>query len=151
MWRRPLWIAGDINLPDIQWKTDTVSKHQYTKQIIEHILDTFSTFSAWGLLKSHCEFSWILCDILILSSCLSLVHSQLKRNILFCDLLYCLNNLKEMFCYLTTIPIKLLYFFFDMWCSVIALPDNTYYLFFKSMSICSIYVLIRLIVSVLCI
>ena len=38
----PLFIAGDINLPDIQWKTTTVSKHQYTKQINEHFLDTFS-------------------------------------------------------------------------------------------------------------
>jgi len=39
---RLLWIAGVINLPDIQWKTTTVSKHQYTKQINEHFLDTFS-------------------------------------------------------------------------------------------------------------
>ena len=38
----PLWITGDINLPDIQWKTNTVPKHQYTKQINEHFLDTFS-------------------------------------------------------------------------------------------------------------
>ena len=38
----PLWITADINLPDIQWKTNTVSKHQYTKQINEHFLDTFS-------------------------------------------------------------------------------------------------------------
>ena len=38
----PLWITGDINLPDIQWKTNTVTKHQYTKQINEHFLDTFS-------------------------------------------------------------------------------------------------------------
>ena len=38
----PLWITRDINLPDIQWKTNTVSKHQYTKQINEHFLDTFS-------------------------------------------------------------------------------------------------------------
>ena len=35
----PLWIAGDINLPDVQWKTNTLSKHQYTKQINEHFLD----------------------------------------------------------------------------------------------------------------
>ena len=38
----PLWITGDINLPDVQWKTNTVTKHQYTKQINEHFLDTFS-------------------------------------------------------------------------------------------------------------
>ena len=38
----PLWITGVINLPDVQWKTNTVTKHQYTKQINEHFLDTFS-------------------------------------------------------------------------------------------------------------
>lgn len=38
----PLWIAGDTNLPDIDWKTSTVLKHQYTKQINELFLDTFS-------------------------------------------------------------------------------------------------------------
>ena len=38
----PLWITGGINLPDVQWKTNTVTKHQYTKQINEHFLDTFS-------------------------------------------------------------------------------------------------------------
>ena len=37
-----LWITGGINLPDVQGKTNTVSIHQYTKQINEHFLDTFS-------------------------------------------------------------------------------------------------------------
>ena len=36
----PPWIAGYINLPDIQLKTNTVSKHQYTKRTHpRHILD----------------------------------------------------------------------------------------------------------------
>ena len=37
----PLWITGDIHLPYVQWKTNTVSKHQYTTQINEHFLETF--------------------------------------------------------------------------------------------------------------
>ena len=38
----PLWIAGDTNLPDVDWQTITISKHQYTKQINEPFIDTFA-------------------------------------------------------------------------------------------------------------
>ena len=38
----PLWIAGDTNLPDVNWQTNTISKHQYTKQINELFIDTFA-------------------------------------------------------------------------------------------------------------
>ena len=38
----PLCIAGDTNLPDVDWQTITVSKHQYTKQINELFIDTFA-------------------------------------------------------------------------------------------------------------
>ncbi|KAI0221088.1 hypothetical protein LSAT2_027493 [Lamellibrachia satsuma] len=38
----PLWIARDTNLPDVNWQTNTISKHQYTKQINELFIDTFT-------------------------------------------------------------------------------------------------------------
>ena len=38
----PLWIAGDTNLPYVNWQTNTISKHQYTKQINELFIDTFA-------------------------------------------------------------------------------------------------------------
>ena len=38
----PMWIAGDINLPDVDWQTYTISKHQYTKRIDELFINTFS-------------------------------------------------------------------------------------------------------------
>ena len=37
-----LWIGGDANLPDIDWKTDTVTRHNYTASINQLFSDTFS-------------------------------------------------------------------------------------------------------------
>ena len=34
----PTWIAGDVNLPDINWSTDQVITHQYPKVINESFL-----------------------------------------------------------------------------------------------------------------
>ena len=31
-----IWIGGDANLPDIDWKNDTVSANQCPKEISEH-------------------------------------------------------------------------------------------------------------------
>jgi len=39
---KPVWITEDINFLDNQWKMNTVTKHQYTKQTNEHFLVTFS-------------------------------------------------------------------------------------------------------------
>ena len=39
----PLWIAGGTHLPDVEWQTNTISKHQYTKHINELFIDTFAT------------------------------------------------------------------------------------------------------------
>ena len=41
----PLWIAGDTNLPDVNWQTNTISKHQYSKQINELFIDTSAMLS----------------------------------------------------------------------------------------------------------
>ena len=38
----PLYIAGDTNLPDVEWQTNTIWKHQYTKRINELFIDTFA-------------------------------------------------------------------------------------------------------------
>ena len=38
----PLWITENIIRQDVQKKSNTVTKHQYTKQINELFLDTFS-------------------------------------------------------------------------------------------------------------
>ena len=34
----PIWIAGDVNIPDINWSTDQVITHQYPKVINESFL-----------------------------------------------------------------------------------------------------------------
>jgi hypothetical protein len=39
----PIWFGGDLNLPDIDWSTNSITKHQYPKEINECFLDTFST------------------------------------------------------------------------------------------------------------
>ena len=38
----PIWFGGDMNLPDIDWSTNSITKHQYVKDINECFLDTFS-------------------------------------------------------------------------------------------------------------
>ena len=37
----PIWFGGDMNLPDINWETNSVIKHQYLKDINDCFLDTF--------------------------------------------------------------------------------------------------------------
>ena len=37
----PIWVGGDLNLPDIDWKTNTISSHQYTKKLNEDFLNIF--------------------------------------------------------------------------------------------------------------
>ena len=38
--RQPIWIAGDLNLPDIDWEGLTISGHQYLKAINQTFLQT---------------------------------------------------------------------------------------------------------------
>ena len=38
--RQPIWIAGDLNLPDIDWEGLTISGHQYMKAINQTFLQT---------------------------------------------------------------------------------------------------------------
>ena len=38
--RQPIWIAGDLNLPDIEWEGLTISGHQYLKAINQTFLQT---------------------------------------------------------------------------------------------------------------
>jgi hypothetical protein len=40
-----IWIAGDANLPDINWKTNTVAGHNYPVTINKLFLDTVLDFS----------------------------------------------------------------------------------------------------------
>lgn len=37
-----IWIAGDANLPDIDWKTNTIPRSQYSRSISQLLLDTVS-------------------------------------------------------------------------------------------------------------
>ena len=37
----PIWVGGDLNLPDIDWKTNTITSHQYTKKLNEDFLNIF--------------------------------------------------------------------------------------------------------------
>ena len=39
---KPLWFGGDTNLPDINWPTNSIIKNQYSKEINETFLETFS-------------------------------------------------------------------------------------------------------------
>ena len=39
----PLWVTGDLNLPDIDWLTDTIVSHQYRNEIHNTFLEPFST------------------------------------------------------------------------------------------------------------
>ena len=39
----PIWFGGDMNLPDIEWSTNSITNHQYPKDINQCFLDTFST------------------------------------------------------------------------------------------------------------
>ena len=38
-----VWIGGDLNLPDIDWSSGTVTSHNYPVSLSEHVIDTFST------------------------------------------------------------------------------------------------------------
>ena len=38
----PIWIDGDMNLPDIEWETERLTTNQYTHSISYSFLDTFS-------------------------------------------------------------------------------------------------------------
>ena len=38
----PFWFGGDMNLPDIDWSTNSIVKFQYLKQINESFLETFN-------------------------------------------------------------------------------------------------------------
>ena len=37
----PIWVGGDTNLPDIDWSSNSIVSHQYSKQINECFIDTF--------------------------------------------------------------------------------------------------------------
>ena len=39
----PLWVTGDLNLPDIDWLSDTIVSHQYRNEINNTFLELFST------------------------------------------------------------------------------------------------------------
>ena len=36
-----IWIGGDFNLPDIDWSNNTISSHQYPKELNEQYLESF--------------------------------------------------------------------------------------------------------------
>ena len=37
-----IWLGGDTNLPDIDWKTDTITGHSYPVSINQTYIDTFN-------------------------------------------------------------------------------------------------------------
>ena len=37
-----VWIGGDINLPDINWSSNSISRNSYRKDINETILEAFA-------------------------------------------------------------------------------------------------------------
>ena len=37
-----IWIGGDMNLPDIEWKTERLTTNQYTHSISYSFLDTLA-------------------------------------------------------------------------------------------------------------
>ena len=37
-----MWIGGDTNLPDINWKSDTIDSHQYLANINQSFIDVFN-------------------------------------------------------------------------------------------------------------
>jgi len=41
--QNPIWLAGDFNLPDIDWSNNTVAGTQYSKDINERFLDLFES------------------------------------------------------------------------------------------------------------
>ena len=49
----PMWICGDFNLPDIDWKTKEIVGHQYPKELNESFLDIFDTCN----LTQHVDFT----------------------------------------------------------------------------------------------
>ena len=38
----PIWIDGDMNLPDIEWETEQLTSNQYTHSISYSFLDTLA-------------------------------------------------------------------------------------------------------------
>ena len=38
----PIWIGGDMNLPDIEWETEKLTNNQYTHSISYSFLDTIA-------------------------------------------------------------------------------------------------------------
>lgn len=45
------WIMGDFNLPDINWKTLTIDKHQNLKDINELFIETLHNLSLDQIIK----------------------------------------------------------------------------------------------------
>ena len=39
----PLWIGGDLNLPDITWESKIISSYQYPKQINESFIEAMDS------------------------------------------------------------------------------------------------------------
>jgi hypothetical protein len=46
-----IWIMGDFNLPDINWNSYTIDKHQYTKEINELFITTIQNLSWEQVIK----------------------------------------------------------------------------------------------------
>ena len=40
-----IWLAGDLNLPDINWETNSITLHQYPLRINEHFIDFLASCS----------------------------------------------------------------------------------------------------------
>ena len=40
-----IWIMGDFNLPDINWNSYTIDKHQYSKEINELFINTIQSLN----------------------------------------------------------------------------------------------------------
>ena len=54
-----IWIGGDFNLPDIDWSNNTISSHQYPKELNKLYLEAFElsncrlSYSKKGYSRSH--------------------------------------------------------------------------------------------------
>ena len=48
-----IWIGGDFNLPDIDWKTNSIVSHNYLISISKSILDMIQDLGAEQMVDFH--------------------------------------------------------------------------------------------------
>ena len=56
----PLWIAGDLNLPDITWEDNSITGHQYSKAINDLFIDLSSDMGLEEMVNKHTRGNRIL-------------------------------------------------------------------------------------------